>query len=421
MVREDRRSREKEKKSLNGLVHRRQFIKRSTAVTVGAIVSLKAFSPVVASEKEESAVRPAQLRKRRLGKTGLMVSELAFGGAPLFEEVPTPVPEKTIAKMLDDAMELGLNFIDVSYIYGRGYIEKAFGQAIKGKRDKLILFSRCPLGRGNSAREMLEESLQRLGTDFIDVYGMHGTWMTEDTADRSIQQLLPDLEKAREAGKIRHIAATGHQAPTAMVKMLNTGKIEVVMVPVNPIWREFLEVVVPAAKKMDVGVVGMKTLWRGRLLASSPELDGPLGRTPEEKLETCIGFGLSQDVASLSVGFLQEPHIASGIGAAVRFKGLSREREKLLRPKGHESVKQNCVLCNRCLPCPAKIEVPRILRLELYFRHYGLADWAKSEYGRVRVKADQCTKCGQCTERCPYSVPAQELVLQAQRLGRADG
>jgi len=414
MVREDSSTQGRGKKdSLNGLVHRRQFIKRSTAAAVGAIVSLRGFSLRAASEKEEPAAGPRQLRKRRLGKTGLMVSELAFGGAPLFEEVPTPVPEKTIAKMLDEAMELGLNFIDVSYIYGRGYIEKAFGQAIKGKRDKLILFSRCPLGRGNSAREMLEESLQRLGTDHIDVYGMHGTWMSEDTADRLIQQLIPDLEKAKEAGKIRHIAATGHQAPTAMVRMLNTGKIEVVEVPVNPIWREFLEVVVPAAKKMDVGVVGMKTLWRGRLLLSSPELDAVLGRTPEEKLENCIGFGLSQDVSCLSVGFLEESHIASGIGAAVRFKGLSEEREKLLRPKAHESVKENCVLCNRCLPCPAKIEVPRILRLELYARHYGLTDWARSEYSRVRTKAEQCTKCGQCTERCPYGVPAQELVLQA--------
>lgn len=414
MVSKNLRNRERERnKSSNRMVHRRQFIKRSASATVGAIVSLKGLSVRATSEKEESAAAPPQLRKRRLGRTGLMVSELAFGGAPLFEEVPTPVPEKTIAKMLDAAMMCGLNFIDVSYIYGRGYIEKAFGQAIKGKREKFILFSRCPLGRGGSAATMLEESLQRLGTDYIDVYGMHGTWMTEDTADRSIEQLLPDLEKAKEAGKIGHIAATGHQSPTAIVKMLNTGKIAVVMVPVNPIWREFLEVVVPAAKKMDVGVVGMKTLWRGRLLLSSPELDGPLGRTPEERLENCLGFGLSQDVSSLSVGFLKESHIASGIGAAVRFKGFSEECEKLLRPKAHESVKQNCVLCNRCMPCPVRIEIPRILRLELYARHYGLTDWAKKEYSRVRIKADQCTKCGQCTERCPCGVPAQDLVIQA--------
>jgi predicted aldo/keto reductase-like oxidoreductase len=259
---------------------------------------------------------------------------------------------------------------------------------------------------------MLEESLQRLGTDHIEVYGMHGTWMSEDTADRFIEQLLPDLEKAKEAGKIGHIAATGHQAPTAVLKMLKTGRVEVVQMPVNPIWREFLEVVMPVAKEMDVGVVGMKSLWRGQLLLPSPGLDGVLGSSSEERLKSCIGFGLSQDVASMSIGFLEEPHIGSGIGTALKFKGFSQEREKALRPKAHESVKENCVLCSRCLPCPAKIEIPRILRLELYARHYGLADWAKSEYSRVRIKAEQCTKCGQCTERCPYGVPAQELVLQ---------
>jgi predicted aldo/keto reductase-like oxidoreductase len=394
-------------------IHRREFFRRTAAGTAGAFVSLRGLLRRGAWAAGDSAGETRQLPKRPLGKTGLSVSRLGFGGAPLFEEVPTPVPEKTVAKMLDEAMELGLNFVDVSHIYGRGYVESAFGKAIKGKRDKLVIFSRCPLGRGGSASQMVDESLQRLGTDYIDVYGMHGTWMSEDTADRFIEQLLPDLEKAKQAGKIRHIAATCHQAPTAMVKMLKTGKVEVVMMPVNPIWREFLEVVVPVAKKMDVGVVGMKVLWRGRLLVPSPELDGLLGSGPEEKLKSCIGFGLSQDVASLSIGFLEEPHIATDIRAAVTFKGFTEEQQKVLQPKAHESLKQNCVLCNKCLPCPERIEIPRILRLELYARHYGMKEWAKKEYQRVRTKADKCTRCGKCTERCPYGVPAQELVLQA--------
>jgi hypothetical protein len=346
------------------------------------------------------------------------VSAVAFGGSPFVEDVHPPVPEETVAKMLNEAMGMGLNFIDTSRLYGRGYSEKAFGKALEGRRDKAVIFSRCPMGWGRSASEMIDESLQCLQTDHIDVYGMHGTMMSEDMADRLLEGFLPDLEKAKQAGKIGHIAATGHQAPTALVKMIETGKIEVIEVPINPFWREFLEVVMPVAKKRDVGVVAMKSLWRGRLLGPSPEADVILGSSVRDKLESCIGFGLSQDVASVSIGFSEESHIGSGIGIALRFKGFSEEREKVLRPKAHESVKQNCVLCNRCLPCPVKIEIPRILRLELYARHYGLTDWAKSEYSRVRVKADQCTKCGQCTERCPYGVPAQELVLQAQRLSR---
>lgn len=394
-------------------LHRREFLKRGATGAAGAFLSLAGFPAAGLSSQEDSTAQLSQLPKRRLGKTGLKVSAIAFGGSPFVEDIRPPVPEETVAKMLEEAMGMGLNFIDTSHLYGRGYSEKAFGKALQGRRDKVVIFSRCPMGWGRSASEMIDESLQRLQTEHIDVYGMHGTMMSEDVADRLIEQFLPDLEKAKQAGKIGHIAATGHQAPTAMVKLMETGKIEVVLIPINPFWREFLEVVVPVAKKKDVGVVSMKPLGRGRILEPSPEADTVLGSSVGEKLENCIGFGLSQDVASVSVGFLHESHVASGIGAAIRFKGFSEEREKLLRPKAHESVKQNCVLCNRCMPCPVRIEIPRILRLELYARHYGLTAWAKSEYTRVRVRADQCTKCGQCSERCPYGVPAQELVIRA--------
>jgi len=401
-------------------VHRREFLRRSAAGAAGALVSLTAFQHPHASEGEDSGGERTRLPKRRLGKTGLKVSVLAYGGSPFCEDVRPPVPEETVAKMLYEAMGMGLNFIDTSHLYGRGYSEKAFGKALRGRRDKVVIFSRCPMGWGRSASEMIDESLQRLQTDHIDVYGMHGTRMSEDIADRFLEGASRDLEKAKQAGKIGHIAATGHNAPTAMVNMIETGKVEVIEIPINPFWREFLEVVMPVAKKKDVGVVAMKPLWRGRILGPSPEADAILGSSLKEKLESCIGFGLSQDVASVSIGFLHEPHIKEDIGAALSFlrrgdKGFSDERAKLLRPKAHESVKENCVVCNRCLPCPERVEIPRILRLELYHRHYGLTDWAKKEYGRVRTKADKCTKCGKCTERCPYGVPAQELILKAAR------
>ncbi len=394
-------------------LHRREFLKRGAAGAAGFFLS---FGGSRAAGSDKPPEPPAQLPKRRLGKTGLMVSVVAYGGAPLWEHDPSnPVPEETVAKMVSRAMERGLNFLDVSHLYGRGYSEKAFGKALRGKRDKVVIFSRCPLGRDKSFAEMIDESLQRLATDYIDIYGMHGTWMTEDTADRFIEQSLPELEKAKKAGKIGHIAATGHQAPTAMVKMIQTGKIEVIEIPINPLWREFLEVALPAAKNMDVGVVGMKSLWRGRLLSYAPEMNALLGQSREQKLATDLGFCVSQDIASVSVGFVFEPEVDEDINAVVGFKGFSEEEVKRLALKGHETVKDNCRACNRCLPCPARIDVPRVLRLDLHAGHYNLKDWAKSEYRRLSVKADQCTKCGKCTERCPYGIPAQEVILRTAK------
>ncbi len=397
---------------------RRDFLKRGVATAAGALLSLTGLRGVGSLEETESAAPPTPLPKRRLGKTGLLVSVLAYGGAPLWEHDPrNPVPEDTVAKMLHEAMDMGLNFIDVSHLYGRGYSEKAFGKALQGRRDKVVIFSRCAMWGRGSASEMLDESLQRLQTDYIDVYGMHGTQMSDDVANRYLERLLPDLEKAKKAGKIGHIAATGHQAPTALVKMMETGKINVVQVPINPLWREFLEVVLPAAKKNDVGVVAMKPLWRGRAMRSSPGLDVLLGSSPSEKLYNNLGFCLAQDIASVSIGFVHEPEIKEDIDVALRFlgRGFSDEQAKRLALKAHETVKDNCRVCNRCLPCPVRIDVPRVLRFELYARHYGLKDWAREEFGRFREQAAQCTQCGECTRRCPYGIPAQELVLRAAK------
>jgi predicted aldo/keto reductase-like oxidoreductase len=249
---------------------------------------------------------------------------------------------------------------------------------------------------------------------------MHGTRMSEDIADRFLERFLPDLEKAKKAGKIGHICVTGHQAPTAMVKLIETGKVDMLQFPINPFWREFLEVVLPVAKKRDVGIVAMKPTSRGKLLSSSPGVDAIIGPTKEEKLVNLFGFGLAQDIASVSIGFLHEPHIKEDIGAALSFlgrpaKGFSEEEAKRLALKAHETVKDNCRVCNRCLPCPVRIDVPRVLRLQLYARHYGFTEWAKQEYRRLRTKPDECTKCGECTEKCPYGVPAQELVLRAAK------
>ena len=400
---------------------RRDFLRRGAATVAGAFLSLSGFPEVGSSEEKESAASPGQLLpKRPLGKTGLMVSAVAFGGSPFCEDVRPPVPVKTVAKMFHRTMELGLNFIDTSHLYGRGYSEKAFAEAIRGRRDQFVIFSRCPMWGMRSASEMLDESLQRLGTDYIDVYGMHGTRMSEDIADRFLERFLPDLEKAKEAGKIGHIAVTGHQAPTAMVKLIETGKIEVVQFPINPFWREFLEIVMPVAKKKGVGVVAMKPTWRGRLLNSLPEVDAVIGSSKKEKLLNLLGFGLTQDLASVSVGFARESDVEENMGAALSFlnrpgKGFSEEEAKRLALKAHESVKDNCRVCGKCLPCPVRIDVPGVLRLELYARHYGLVDWAKREFQRHKRAADQCTRCGECTKKCPYGIPAQELVLRAAK------
>lgn len=202
-------------------VSRRAFIKGGIASLAGGHAI--ATRPLVgALSAESSAVGEGALPRRRLGRTNLNVSIISFGAAALYYGPRGQVPQKEIDAMIAYAIDHGINLIDTSYGYGDGVNEETIGNALKGKRDKMIIFSKGPWAPMKPMKEMLETSLRRFQTGHIEIYGLHGLELTEDLADKFIAKHLPDLIKAKEEGKISHIAGTGHLATTAMMKFMQT-------------------------------------------------------------------------------------------------------------------------------------------------------------------------------------------------------
>ena len=390
----------------------------------GAVSLAAGYLSRCAAAAPEGEKPAGQVTKRRLGRTNLQVSIVGFAGCRLIDRKGPPLSQTTANKMVAKALEHGINLVDTAYAYGRGQNERTLRTALGRRRKDVVIFSRLPYGRvprGNkTVLQGIEAALKRLGTDHIEVFGFHGKALSERTAERFIQDELGDYLKAKKQGKIGFIAVAGHWCTASLLTLIKTGRIDVILVPVSPIRREFLEEVIPLAKEKDVGVISMKSLTGytrqiGRYAKPSPELSPIFGSEPQAYFRKFLSFSLAQDVASVVVGTESVHEVQMMAKTAAAYLGLSEDDKKAMRVGAEKEAKNPCRLCGVCLPCPARIEIPDVLRLEINARLYGLETWAKAEYLQRKFNASACTKCGKCTERCPYGVPAQELILKAAK------
>jgi aryl-alcohol dehydrogenase-like predicted oxidoreductase len=200
---------------------------------------------------------------RKFGRSDAKISALGFGGHHL-GDAPD---EKTAVEIIHQAVDGGITFYDNCWEYRRGKTEVWMGAGLKGRRDKVFLMTKtCPHGRdGSLALLMLEESLRRYQTDYLDLWQVHGMAFDND-AELFIRKggAAEALEKAKKDGKVRFVGFTGHQNPKVHLAMLNTGfPFDSVQMPLNAFdanFRSFEKQVLPELTKRGLAVLGMKPL-----------------------------------------------------------------------------------------------------------------------------------------------------------------
>jgi len=398
---------------------RREFLKVGASSLAAGYVGSRASRSV--AENKTARVMP----KRGLGRTGLRLSIVGFSGCRLISRPGGLLPQETANRMVAKALDYGINLVDTAYAYGRGQNENTLRVALGPRRKNVIIFSRLPYGRvpkgKKTVMKAIEASLKRLGTDHIELFGFHGKALSERTAKRFIESELGEYVKAKRQGKIGFIGVSGHLCTTGVMALMKTGEIDLVEIPISPVRREFLEEVVPLAKKMGIGVISMKaltgyTLDLGCFASPSPELTHMFGTDSEQFYQRVLSFSMAQDVACVLVGTQSVREVEMSAETALGYRGLTENEKKAMRFGAEKEAKDFCRMCNVCLACPKGIAIPDILRLEIDARLYGLEKWAKVEYRRRKLNAAACTKCSKCTERCPYGVPAQKLILEAARM-----
>lgn len=210
-----------------------------------------------------------------LGRTCLEVSKLGFGGSPLgneFGETDAAEGERAV----HCAIDLGINYFDVAPYYGRGLAETRLGAALAGRRDKVILATKC--GRYDVAqfdfsaariRRSIEESLRRLRTDYLDVFLAHDIEFVE--ARQIIEEAIPTMRELQREGKTRFIGITGLQLKM-LIGVAAAAPVDVILsyCRYNLLITDMDHFLTPFAREHGVGLINASPLAMGVLTPGGP-------------------------------------------------------------------------------------------------------------------------------------------------------
>jgi aryl-alcohol dehydrogenase-like predicted oxidoreductase len=235
--------------------------------------------------------RGAAAGLRQLGRTGVAVDPVSLGGEGILR---TYGREREAVPVVLEALSLGVRYCDTApaYAHSQDYYGAAFREAGPAARDGVFLASKThDRGRDGSLR-LLEDSLRRIGTDRLDLWQLHDL---RDDGDLDAifgrDGALAALVAARDRGLVRFLGITGHTDPRILVEAMRRFPFDSVLCalnPVDPVRASFLREVVPEARRRGVGVVAMKVLGRGRIVADGQANAEQLFRYAASVADTCI-------------------------------------------------------------------------------------------------------------------------------------
>lgn len=326
-----------------------------------------------------------------LGKTGLKISRLGFGGIPI-QRVDAATTRKLIVAMA----EKGINYIDTA----RGYtVSEAFlGEALEGYRDKFILATKSMARDKAGMAADIETSLKNLRTDYIDIYQVHNPTVEQLEQVIAPGGALEALFEAKEAGKIGHIGLTGHTIEL-FEKAVTLPWVETFMFPYNIVERQGEELMHQCAEN-NIGFIVMKPLAGGAI---------------EDAYLALRFICANPDVSVVIPGMYDIKEIDMNLEAVENTSPLTEDESKKMKEIREQLGSNFCRRCNYCQPCTAGINISGIFLFQGYLDRYGLGDWAKGRYNALPVKASDCIECGACEPRCPYNLPIREMLKDAAK------
>ena len=323
---------------------------------------------------------------RVLGKTGLKISRLGFGGIPI-QRIDAEGTKALMQRMRAE----GINFIDTA----RGYTvsEEYLGYALEGIREDFILATKSMSRDKASMARDIDTSLKNLRTDYIDLYQVHNATPEQLQQVTAPGGALEALLEAKAAGKIGHIGLTAHSLDTFRMA-LEMDWVETFMFPYNIVETQAEKLIAKCAEK-NIGFICMKPLAGGAI----------------EDAALALRWICANDAVSVVIpGMAELKELDQNLAAVNDASALTpEEKEQVLAIRSALGT-NFCRRCNYCQPCAAGINISGCFLFDGYLSRYGLGEWAKGRYDAMGTHASDCIGCGACEDRCPYNLPIREML-----------
>lgn len=337
-------------------INRRNFLgaglAAAAAVSVGKSFAFEpGMIPIPVKKKDEhpfNARTYSAMPTRSFGKTGYKVGILSLGGQATLEMKGT---EEESEKIINRAIDLGVNYIDTAASYGGGQSQLNIGRVMKTRRKEVWLSSKTNEFTYDGAMRLLEESLKNLQTDHLDTWQLHNV-QRQDQVDLIFASngAIKAMEKAKAEGMIRHVGITGHFEPLVLLNAIKRYSFDQILMAVNAAdihYLSFKNYLLPEAQKRGIAIVGMKVATRGRILSTwTPP---PIKEQPERSatskpgtitIQEALSYNMSLPVSTTIIGIDNVAQIEEDVRIASEFSPLCEAEMKEIEFKTLPVVRQ---------------------------------------------------------------------------------
>jgi predicted aldo/keto reductase-like oxidoreductase len=328
------------------------------------------------------------MRNIPLGRTGLMMAELGFGGIPII-----PLSLEDGAAVVRHCFERGITFFDTANLYADS--EKKIGLALEDVRDRVVIATKTAERGADEAARHIALSLENLRTDRIDLYQLHNVSQESDwEAVKAPDGALAAAREAQAKGRIRSIGFTSHDRDLS-VRIAQSGLFDTVQIPFNFIEHEPDGPLFEAARKRDMGIIAMK----------------PFGGGLIERVDLCVKF-LRQypDVVPIP-GFASTAEADEVLAMYETHPPITDADQAAMDEIRAELGKHFCHRCGYCQPCQQGVEIVKVMMIRSQARRLSrevFIDFAQ----QAAESVENCIQCDECLPRCPYRLPIPDLIQE---------
>jgi predicted aldo/keto reductase-like oxidoreductase len=376
------------------------------------------------------------MKYRTLGKLDWKPSALGFGAMrlPTIDGDPAKIDEAEATRMVRYAIDHGVNYVDTAYPYHREESERFVGRALQdGYRERVKLATKLPCWKVETTEDFdrfLGEQLTKLQTDHIDFYLLHS--LNERNWPKMLDlDVLHRAEGALADGRIRHLGFSFHDKLEVFQEIVDGydhwGFCQIQYNYMDTDYQAGTQGLKYAADK-GLAVVVMEPIRGGRLASHIPPAvqeiwdSAPVPRTPAE---WALQWVWNQpEVSLLLSGMSTMKHVEENLTSAERSGvGILTGDELALYEKVRAAYEALCPIpctdCKYCLPCPSGVNIPGVFEIYNDLMAYGDENRAQMVYDvfmKEEERANVCTECGECLEKCPQMIEIPDWLAKAHEV-----